>query len=72
MATIIKNTVPWIYFTSDLYREEVLGTSYEKELRKTNRTAFIIEKVFKRKVDKLYVKLKSEHSSIIWPVWTNG
>ena len=58
MAKKVNNTVPWIYFTRYLNGEEVLGTSYKKELRKTNRTAFIIEKVFKRKVDKLYVKFK--------------
>ena len=58
MAKKVNNTVPWIYFTRDLNGEEVLGTSYKKEFRRTNRTAFIIEKVFKRKVDKLYVKLK--------------
>ena len=58
MAKKVNNTVPWIYFNRDLNGEEVLGTSYKKELRRTNRTAFITEKVFKRKVDKLYVKLK--------------
>ena len=32
----IKNTVPWTYITSDLNREEIIETFYEKELRKTN------------------------------------
>ena len=28
----IKNTVPWIYFISDLEGEEFVGTFYKKEL----------------------------------------
>ena len=40
----------------DLNAEEIDETFYEKELQKTNQTEFRIEKVIKRKVDKLYVK----------------
>ena len=54
----IKNTVPWTYVTNDLNGEEIAGTFYEKELHKTNQQEFRIEKVFKRKGDKLYVKGK--------------
>ena len=36
--------------------EKVIGTFYEKELQKTNQKAFTIEKVIKKKGDKLYVK----------------
>ena len=43
---------------SGLNGEEITGTFHEKELRKTNRKEFRVEKVIKRKVDKLYVKWK--------------
>ena len=52
----IKNTVPWTYVISDLNGEEITGNFYEKELQKTNQKEFRIEKVIKRKGDKLYVK----------------
>ena len=54
----IKNTVPWTYVINDLNGEEIIGTFYEKELQKTNQQEFRIEKVMKRKGDKLYVKWK--------------
>ena len=38
--------------------EEITGSFYEKELQKTSRKKSRIEKVLKRKVDKLYVKWK--------------
>ena len=53
---IIKNTVPWKYVINDLNGEEIIGTFYEKELQKTNQQKFRIEKVIKRKGEKLYVK----------------
>ena len=31
-----KNIVPWTYVISDLNREEIVQTFYEKELQKTN------------------------------------
>ena len=40
-----------------------MGTFYEKELQKTNQKEFRIEKVIKRKDDKLYVKWKGYNSS---------
>ena len=54
----IKRTVPWTYFINDLNGEEIIGTFYEKELQKTNRTKFRVEKVIRRKCKKLYVKWK--------------
>ena len=39
-----------------------MGTLYEKELQKTNQKEFRIEKVIKRKDDKLYVKWKGYNS----------
>ena len=59
----IKNTVPWRYVINDLNGEEIIGTFYEKELQKTNQKEFIIEKVIKRKSDKLYVKWKGYDNS---------
>ena len=54
----VKNPVPWIYVISDLNGEEIVGTIYEKELLKTKQEVFRIEKVIKRKGNKLYVKWK--------------
>ena len=59
----IKNTVPWTYVISDLNNEEIAGSFYEKELQKTNQEEFRIEKVIKRKCDKLYVKRKGYDNS---------
>ena len=49
---------PWTYIISDLNVEEIAGSFYEKELQKTNQKEFRIEKVIKKKGDKLYVKWK--------------
>ena len=38
---------------NDLNGEEIFGSFYEKELQKTNQKEFRIEKVIKRKGDKL-------------------
>ena len=54
----IKNTVPWTYVISDLNGEEITGSFYEKELQKTNQEKIRIEKVIKRKGDRLLVKWK--------------
>ena len=59
----IKNTVPWTYTISDLNGEQIIGSFYEKELQKTNQKEFRIEKVLKRKSDKLYVKWKGYNNS---------
>ena len=58
MVKKIKNTVPWAYVISDLNDKEMVGTFYEKELRKTDQEKFRIEKVIKRKGNRLYVKWK--------------
>ena len=44
----------------DLNGEEIVGTFYEKELQKTYQKEFRIEKVIKRKGNKLYVKWKGQ------------
>ena len=59
----IKNTVPWTYTINDLNGEKFVGTFYEKEFQKTNQKEFRIEKVLKRKGDKLYVKWKGYDNS---------
>ena len=59
----IKNTVPWTYVINDPNGKEIMGTFYENELQKTNQEEFRIEKVIKKKGDKLYVKWKGCDSS---------
>ena len=59
----VKNTVPWTSVINDLNGEEIMGTFYEKELQKTNQEEFRIEKVIKRKGDKMYVKWKGYDNS---------
>ena len=54
----VKNTVPWTYVIKDLNDEEIIRTFYEKKLQMTNQEEFRIEKVIKRKGDKMYVKWK--------------
>ena len=59
----VKNTVPWTYVINDLNGEEKIGTFYEKELQKTSQEEFRIEKVIKRKDDKIYVNWKGYNNS---------
>ena len=59
----IKNTVPWTHVINDLNGEEIIGTFYENELQKTDQKEFRIEKVLKKKGDKLYVKWKGYNNS---------
>ena len=59
----IKTTVSWTYVISDLNGEEIAGRSYKKQLQKTNQKEFRIEKVIKRKGDKLYVNWKGYDNS---------
>ena len=47
----------------DLKSEKIVGTFYVKELQKTNEKEFRVEKVIKRKSDKLYIKWKGYDSS---------
>ena len=57
MISKIKNRVPWNYYViSNLNGEKIVETFYEKESQKTNQIEFRIEKVIKRKYDKLFVK----------------
>ena len=65
MIKKVKNTVPWKYIINDLNGEEIVGTFYEKELKKKKqiKKEFRTEKVIKRKGDKLYVKWKGYDNS---------
>ena len=59
--------MPWTYIISDLNGQEIVGSFFEKELQKTNQKEFRIEKVIKRKGNKLYVKWKGYINSFnIW------
>ena len=60
----VKNTVPWTHVINDLNGEEIIGIFYKKEQQKTNPQELRIEKVMKRKGDKLYVKWKGYDSSL--------
>ena len=59
----VRNTVPCAYVLNDLNGEKIVGRFYEKELQKTNQEKFRIEKVIKKKVNKLYVKWKGYDNS---------
>ena len=59
----IKKPIPWTYVLNDVNSEEIIGTLYENELQKTDQNKFRIEKVIKRKDDKLYVKWKGYDNS---------
>ena len=49
---------------SDLNGEKIAGSFYEKELQKTSQEKIRIEKIIKRKGDKLYVKWKGYNISV--------
>ena len=54
VITKVKNTVGPTDFISDLKSEEIVRASCKKELKITNQIEFRIEKVTRRKSDKLY------------------
>ena len=56
MIEKVENTVPWTYVISDLKKEGTVVYFYKKELQKANQKDFRIEKVIKRKGNKLYIK----------------
>ena len=51
------------YVISDPNGEKIDGTFYKKNLQKTNQKKFRLEKVIKRKGDKLYLKWKGYNNS---------
>ena len=56
MIKKVKKTVPSTYVMEDLNVEEIVIIIYKNELENTSLTEFRIDKVFKKKVDKLYIK----------------
>ena len=60
----VKHTVLQTYIINDLNGEEIVGAFYEKEVEKANQKELTIEKVVKRKGDKLYVKWKGYNNSL--------
>ena len=52
----VKNTVPQTYVINDLNGKEITGTFIKKQLQETNQKEFRIEKLIKRKGNKLSVK----------------
>ena len=68
----VKNTVPWTYVINDLQGEEITGRFYERELQKTNDKKFRIQKILKRKGDKLYLNWKKYDNSFnSWTLYNN-
>ena len=65
----IKISVPWAFVISDLNGEEIAGNFYEQELQKTNQKELTIEKVIKRKGNKLNTKWKDYDNS--FDSWIN-
>ena len=59
----VRNTVQWTYAINGLNGEEITESFYEKELQRTNQKEFRLEKILKRKGDKLYVKWKGYDNS---------
>ena len=69
MIKKVKNTVQWTYVISDRNGNKIVVTfnkkkkKKKKELEKTNQTEFRVEKLIKKKVDKLNVKWKDYDNS---------
>ena len=59
----LKNTGPWVHDINDLNREETVGTIYENKLQKIIQKELRIEKLIKRKGNKLYVKWEGYNNS---------
>ena len=55
---LAKLKIQFLGLISDLNGEDITGGFFEKELEKINQKKIRIEKVLKRKGDKLYVKKK--------------
>ena len=63
IITKIKDAVPWTYVPSNVNGELIARNFYEKKLLKTSQENFRIEKVLKRRGNKLYVKWKGYDNS---------
>ena len=58
-----ENTVQWTYVINDLNGEQIIGIFCERELKKTNQEEYRLEKLIKKKGNKLYVKWKGYDNS---------
>ena len=57
----VINPAPWVYVINNINGEEIVGTFYKKRIakkKKKNQKELRIEKVIKRKGNRLYVKTK--------------
>ena len=63
MIKKVKNTVTRTYVISDVISEEIVGTFYRRELQKMRQKEFRVEKIIKRKDNKLYLNWKGYNSS---------
>lgn len=65
----IQNTYPKTYLIADISQENILGGFYEQELKKVKHPdVYLVEKVLRRKKDKVLVKwlgMTSSHNSWI-------
>ena len=59
----VKGTVQWKHVIKDLNSNKIFGKFHKKELQKTNKTDFSVEKVIKRNGNKLYVKWQGYDNS---------
>ena len=59
----VKGTVQWKHVIKDLNSNKIFGKFHKKELQKTNKTDFRVEKVIKRNGNKLYVKWQGYDNS---------
>ena len=48
MIKKVKNTVHWTYIINDLSGEEIVGTFYKNNLKRTNQIEFRVEKVMEK------------------------
>ena len=63
MSKKAKDTDMRTYVISDIKSEEIVGMFYKKELQKKNQKELKVEKVIKRKGDKIDVKWKGYDNS---------
>ena len=61
MIKKVINPAPWVYVINNINGEEIVGTFYKQRIakkKKKNQKELRIEKVIKRKGNRLYVKTK--------------
>ena len=63
MIKKVKNTVPWTNVIGGLSGGKIIGKFQERELQKANQKELSVEKIIKKKSNKLYLKWKGYDSS---------